>query len=237
MVRCFKAFIRTRPCCCYLLLLICMFVLLVNYFEIASSFDCAQRLRELKGALSSASVQQHLQALQSRSDCCPSSRKISSQRFSTRRKTSFLNENEASRNYLTLPHLSLVFPHYNSSFGTKDGHVDRVYFKYLQTRFKRNSSFVIGIPTVKRPNETIYLYDMLNSLFRAIEDKDRSSVLVVLFIAEVSCTSSNNQTYRQNPFFEPFAKPNSSKTKLSSIQRSNEYRSCMRRNLNKECWI
>ena len=51
-------------------------------------------------------------------------------------------------------------------------------------RFTSAPSLIIGISTVKRENST-YLITMLESLFRAMNNKEKDQVLVVLLIAEV----------------------------------------------------
>ena len=55
----------------------------------------------------------------------------------------------------------------------------------LKNSKRLTAHLVIGISTVKRENNS-YLITMLDSLFRAMNNKEKDKVLIVLLIAEVN---------------------------------------------------
>jgi hypothetical protein len=77
------------------------------------------------------------------------------------------------------PHVFETLPHLKNNI--------KNYFKpkYVVTQYRHNVSIVIGVSTMKRQNAT-YLDKMLDSLFDSMTNDERSQVLVVLLIAEVS---------------------------------------------------
>jgi hypothetical protein len=55
----------------------------------------------------------------------------------------------------------------------------------IQISKNRNGLITIGLPTVKRPEET-YLNKMLSSLFNSMNEQEKSCVLVVIMVGEVN---------------------------------------------------
>ena len=76
-------------------------------------------------------------------------------------------------------HIVEVLPHLNKQQNVLD---------LIQPKFKlsknRNAPFVIGVPTIKR-EKTSYLLETLKSLFDAMNDLEKTDVLVVVLIAEI----------------------------------------------------
>ena len=95
----------------------------------------------------------------------------------------FLNFLNASVRY---DFLKVRFPHVFETLPYLKNNIKN-YFKpkYIVTQYRHNVSIVIGVSTMKRQNAT-YLDKMLDSLFDSMTNDERSQVLVVLLIAEVS---------------------------------------------------
>ncbi len=97
------------------------------------------------------------------------------------------NEQDDQNSKLNLNESLISFP---SAFKVHS-HLKHLNPIYLMPKFKLKNSkrltahLVIGISTVKRENNS-YLITMLDSLFRAMNNKEKDKVLIVLLIAEVN---------------------------------------------------
>ncbi len=94
-------------------------------------------------------------------------------------QTDIDNANKKSNLDVEFKHIAEFLPHLNKQQNVLD---------LIQPKFKlsknRNAPFVIGVPTIKR-EKTSYLLETLKSLFDAMNDLEKTDVLVVVLIAEI----------------------------------------------------